>query len=133
MNGLVMVNLLQNPPIDPMSSGRRRLATFYMRVLAGSLPGPPPASTLLAPMNESMQEVLLLHVTGDDRPGLTARLTAILGRHGISILDLNQTVIHRTLLMGMMVRIPPEVESTGVLKDLLFGAHEMGLKMRMTP
>ncbi len=80
-----------------------------------------------------MQEILLLHVTGDDRPGLTAALTGILAQHDIHILDLNQTVIHRTLLMGMLVRIPASVESTNVLKDLLFSAHHSGLRLRMTP
>src|SRR3954469_1935602 len=80
-----------------------------------------------------MQDILLLHVTGEDRPGLTASLTGILAQHDINILDLNQTVIHRTLLMGMLVRIPPKVESTNVLKDLLFTAHHLGLRLRMTP
>ena len=80
-----------------------------------------------------MQEILLLHVTGEDRPGLTASLTGILAEHDIHILDMNQTVIHRTLLMGMLVRIPQTAESTNVLKDLLFTAHHAGLQLRMTP
>jgi phosphoserine phosphatase len=80
-----------------------------------------------------MQEILLLHVTGDDRPGLTASLTGVLAQHDIQILDLNQTVIHRSLLMGMLVRIPASAESTNVLKDLLFTAHGLGLSLRMTP
>jgi phosphoserine phosphatase len=80
-----------------------------------------------------MQDILLLHVTGDDRPGLTASLSAILAQHEIQILDINQTVIHNTLLLGMLVRIPPNVESTNVLKDLLFNAHHLGLRLRMNP
>src|SRR5271155_2379670 len=80
-----------------------------------------------------MQDILLLHVTGDDRPGLTASLSNILAAHEIQILDINQTVIHNTLLMGMLVRIPPNIESTNVLKDLLFTAHHLGLRLRMTP
>jgi hypothetical protein len=52
-----------------------------------------------------MREILLLHVTGEDRPGLTATLTSLLVEHDIHILDLNQTVIHRTLLMGMLYLI----------------------------
>src|SRR5438270_13583076 len=80
-----------------------------------------------------MQEILLLHVTGEDRPGLTASLAGVLAQHDIQILDVNQTVMHRTLLMGMLVRIPPSVESTNVLKDLLFTSHHLGLRLRMTP
>lgn len=80
-----------------------------------------------------MQETILLHFTGEDRPGLTAALTDVLSKHGIEVLDMNQTVIHRSLLMGMLVRISPESESTALLKDLLFTAHHMGLQMRMSP
>lgn len=81
----------------------------------------------------SDQEVLLLHFTGTDRPGLTASLTQVLGEHGIAILDINQSVIHRTLLLGMLVRIPPAEGHTAMLKDLLFTAHHLQLQLQMTP
>jgi phosphoserine phosphatase len=84
-------------------------------------------------MAEATESILLLHVTGEDRPGITASLTTVLGGRGVEVLDVNQTVIHRTLLLGMLVRIPPEVESTSVLKDLLFAAHHAGLQLRITP
>ena len=58
---------------------------------------------------EVAESILLLHVTGEDKPGITASLTRILGRQQVEILDINQTVIHKTLLLGMLVRIPPEV------------------------
>lgn len=82
---------------------------------------------------EVAESILLLHVTGEDKPGITASLTRILGRQQVEILDINQTVIHKTLLLGMLVRIPPEVESTAVLKDLLFTAHHASLQLRITP
>jgi phosphoserine phosphatase len=79
------------------------------------------------------QDTLLLHFTGDDKPGITARLAGVLAEHAVTVLDVNQSVIHRTLLLGMMVRIPPEGESTALLKDLLFTAHHLGLRLRMEP
>ncbi|HEX4792553.1 MAG TPA: phosphoserine phosphatase SerB [Humisphaera sp.] len=82
---------------------------------------------------EPTESILLLHVTGEDRPGITASLTGILGRQKIEILDINQTVIHKTLLLGLLVRIPAQVESTAVLKDLLFTAHHANLRLRITP
>jgi phosphoserine phosphatase len=72
-------------------------------------------------------------VTGEDHPGITASLTQILARANVEILDINQTVIHKTLLLGMLVRLPPEVESTAVLKDLLFTAHHAELRLRISP
>jgi phosphoserine phosphatase len=82
---------------------------------------------------QTTQSILLLHLTGEDRPGITAAHTKILGEQDIEILDINQTVIHRTLLLGMLVRIPPRVESTSVLKDLLFTAHRADLRLKITP
>jgi phosphoserine phosphatase len=79
------------------------------------------------------QSILLLHVTGEDHPGITASLSQILSRQKIEILDINQTVIHKTLLLGMLVRLPPEGESTSVLKDLLFTAHHADLRLRISP
>jgi phosphoserine phosphatase len=86
-----------------------------------------------ATLADVTQSILLLHVTGEDHPGITAALTQILGRQNIEILDINQTVIHKTLLLGMLVRLPPEVESTSVLKDLLFTAHHAELRLRISP
>lgn len=102
---------------------------FTTPLLASPLPTP----TISPALAEPTQSILLLHVTGEDRPGITASLATILGRQDIEILDINQTVIHKTLLLGMLVRIPPRVESTAVLKDLLFSAHHSDLKLRITP
>ncbi|MGN6727982.1 MAG: phosphoserine phosphatase SerB [Tepidisphaeraceae bacterium] len=82
---------------------------------------------------QASEDVLLLHFTGDDRPGITANLTGVLAQHRVTVLDVNQSVIHRTLLLGMLVRIPQAEGSTALLKDLLFTAHHMGLRLRMTP
>jgi phosphoserine phosphatase len=86
-----------------------------------------------AALADVTQSILLLHVTGEDHPGITAALTQILARQNIEILDINQTVIHKTLLLGMLVRLPAEVESTAVLKDLLFTAHHAELRLRISP
>lgn len=84
-------------------------------------------------MSAPTQSILLLHITGEDRPGITAALTKILGEQNIEVLDINQTVIHKLLLLGMMVRIPAQIESTSVLKDLLFAAHRADLRLKITP
>ena len=57
----------------------------------------------------------------------------MLAEHSVVVLDMNQSVIHRTLLLGMLVRIPHAEVSTALLKDLLFTAHHLGLQLRMTP
>jgi phosphoserine phosphatase len=52
-----------------------------------------------------MGNIFLLRFTGEDRVGLTAALTSTLAEIGADVLDINQAVIHQSLLLGMMVRV----------------------------
>lgn len=49
------------------------------------------------------------------------------------ILDIGQAVIHNTLSLGMLFRVPEEMESSPILKELLFKAYEMGITVKFTP
>lgn len=80
-----------------------------------------------------MSEIILINLTGPDRPGITRDLSAILAQHDIRVLDIGQAVIHDTLTLGILVELPPESESHPVLKDVLFRAHEWNLQVRFTP
>ncbi len=84
-------------------------------------------------MNEQSQEVILLSISGKDRPGVTASLTAILAQYGADILDIGQAVIHDTLSLGILFRLPETKVSGPVLKELLFKAYEFDIKARFTP
>jgi phosphoserine phosphatase len=80
-----------------------------------------------------MSEIILVNVSGADKPGLTASLTAILARYHINILDIGQAVIHNTLSLGLLIEIPEQSEPSPVLKDLVFRAYELGVDLRFTP
>ncbi|MFZ5812316.1 MAG: phosphoserine phosphatase SerB [Thermodesulfobacteriota bacterium] len=80
-----------------------------------------------------MQQIILIRITGDDKPGLTATLTGQLAGSRVDILDIGQAVIHDTLSLGILIRIPPESESAPIIKDLLFTAHELGVNLTFTP
>jgi len=80
-----------------------------------------------------MAEILLIKITGQDRPGLSSTLMRILADHGIRILDIAQTVIHESVSLAKVVELPESVESAAVLKDLLFRAHQLGLELKFTP
>lgn len=77
------------------------------------------------------EQIILIHVTGQDRPGLTTSLTSVLADFGVDILDIGQSVIHDFLTLGMLVRLP--ADSKPVLKDMLFKAHELGVSMKLHP
>ncbi len=78
-------------------------------------------------------EIILIRVSGDDTPGLTAAITAELAKFKADILDIGQSVIHDTLSLGILVRVPTTAESTPFLKDLLFCAHKLGVNLSFTP
>ena len=80
-----------------------------------------------------MREIILINVTGKDKPGLTASLTGILARYKVAILDIGQAVIHDYLSLGILVEIPSEFKSSSILKDLLFEAHKLGIQIRFSP
>jgi phosphoserine phosphatase len=78
-------------------------------------------------------ELLLITLSGHDRPGVTSTVTTVLANYRASVLDIGQAVIHDTLTLGMLVEIPGEYESAPVLKDLLFCAHELNVQVRFQP
>ncbi|NEV62749.1 phosphoserine phosphatase SerB [Thiorhodococcus minor] len=80
-----------------------------------------------------MSEIVLINVTGEDRPGITAALTKILARFHVPILDIGQSTIHNALALGLLVELPREGGDCGVFRELLFCAHGMGLDIRFTP
>jgi len=79
-----------------------------------------------------MQEIILINITGQDRPGLTSSLTNILAQYEVAILDIGQAVIHDYLSLGILVEIPAVHSSSSILKDLLFKAHELGVQIRFS-
>ena len=79
-----------------------------------------------------MREIVLINITGVDRPGLTAAITGVLAQGGVNILDIGQAVIHDTLSFGMLVEIPGTEQGSSVLKDILFTAYKLDQQVRFT-
>jgi phosphoserine phosphatase len=79
------------------------------------VPSTPPSASLL-----------IVTVSGPDRPGITARLTGILVQMGAALLDIEQVVVLKHLTLGMLIGIQ---EDRGVLKELLFAAKELGMSL----
>lgn len=77
-------------------------------------------------------EQILVSITGQDRPGLTASVMEILARHSAQILDIGQADIHATLSLGILIRID-ERQSGQVMKELLFKATELQVQIGFTP
>ena len=80
-----------------------------------------------------MKEIILLNLSGRDKPGVSSSITAILAQYNIDILDIGQAVIHNTLSLGILIGVPTEAESSPVLRDVLFKAHELDMNIRFEP
>ncbi len=80
-----------------------------------------------------VKEIILINITGDDRPGVTSAITSLLTQYQANILDIGQAVIHDTLTLGILVEIPAAFESSPVVKDILFCSHELGMQVRFQP
>ena len=78
------------------------------------------------------EEQILIRITGQDRPGLTASIMGILARYNAQILDIGQADIHATLSLGILIRID-EMHSGQVMKELLFKATELGVNIGFAP
>jgi phosphoserine phosphatase len=77
-------------------------------------------------------QVLLVSITGHDKPGVTHSLTRILGASGARILDIGQAVIHDALNLGILVELTDEIKSSSLLTDLLLKAHGLGMQIRFS-
>ena len=77
-------------------------------------------------------ELILIKISGDDRPGVTSALTEILARHEAEILDIGQADIHHSRSLGILFRTSPQ-RSGDIMKDLLFKCYELHVKIKFEP
>ena len=78
------------------------------------------------------EEQILVRITGQDRPCLTASVMEILAGQGAQVLDIGQADIHSTLSLGILIRID-DIHSGQVMKELLFKASELGVNIGFEP
>jgi phosphoserine phosphatase len=80
-----------------------------------------------------MERIILINVSGGDRPGLTSSLARILANYNVRILDIGQAVVHETLALAMLAQLPEGHDFSPLKKDLIVCAHDLDLKIKFTP
>ncbi len=78
-----------------------------------------------------MSELMLISVTGEDKPGITATVARLLGEHDIDILDVGQSVIHNQLSLGILASIPAGADI--VFEELKNASRQVDVNIRFTP
>lgn len=79
-----------------------------------------------------LREIVLINITGQDRPGLTAAITGVLAQGGVNILDIGQAVIHDTLSFGIVVQMPDAEQGSLVRAQVLRITQQLNQQVRFT-
>lgn len=89
-------------------------------------------SDLDFPSMSEKTELVLIKISGNDKPGVTATLTEVLANHDAFIMDIGQADIHNTLSLGILVKTTSRKFSE-IMKELLFKSYEMGVNIKFQP
>ncbi len=74
-------------------------------------------------------DLVALHVTGPDRPGITSALTAIFADENVRLVNLGQSVLHGHLTLTAVIEVP---RGSDCLRRALFRANELGLRLEVS-
>jgi phosphoserine phosphatase len=76
------------------------------------------------------KNLLMVTVSGADRPGIAARFTAVLLKHHVEVVDIEQASLQDLLGLYFLLDLTPAAESKdSVIKDLLFEASRLRLTL----
>ena len=78
-------------------------------------------------------EIILINISGEDKPGMTNAITSILGKYNATILDIGQSDIHHNLALGILFRTLDNQHSGNMLKEILFKCSELNMNVRFIP
>ncbi|HSX83800.1 MAG TPA: phosphoserine phosphatase SerB [Cellvibrio sp.] len=81
-----------------------------------------------------MKEILLINVSGDDKPGVTSAITGVLAQHQATILDIGQAVIHDTLALGILVSLEVNADTKAIILDEIHARTQpLAIQVRFQP
>ena len=79
-----------------------------------------------------MREIVLIKVTGEDRPGLTAAITGVLAQAGVNILDIAQAAVHGAASLGILIEVADGTQTPALSRAVLSTAQELGQQALFT-
>src|SRR5262245_45430826 len=94
------------PTLRPARITSNRHEDHPTTFFASSAPLPRRTTPQGPRMSDLTPETLLLTISGKDRPGVTSALFRTLTRAGVEVLDIEQIVLRRRLILGILVTAP---------------------------
>ncbi len=79
-----------------------------------------------------MKDILLITVSGQDKPGVTSAVADVLSRYAVTMLDIGQAVIHDQLNLGILVAIPLRAQTSAVTDEVLACLDTLGMQARFS-
>ena len=77
-----------------------------------------------------MTELVLINISGEDKPGLTAAISELLAEFDIDILDVGQAVIHNHLSLGILINITGH--AAPIREEVLAKAQALGVNIKFS-
>jgi len=78
-----------------------------------------------------MTELVLISVSGTDKPGITSRMASLLAHYDVDVLDVGQSVIHDHLSLGILANLPDTTDS--IREAIAEAAHALDVEVMLTP
>ena len=83
--------------------------------------------------SKSVKDILLINVSGHDKPGVTSAVTAVLSRFAVTVLDIGQAVIHDQLNLGILAAVPQSSETAEMTSQVQSELLALGMHTRFQP
>ena len=81
----------------------------------------------------TVRELILITISGQDKPAVTTALTGVLSKYQADILDIGQAVIHDTLSLGMLADLPGNAELKVIMQEVLVEMAQLAMQVRFHP
>lgn len=79
-----------------------------------------------------MSQIVLINITGGDKPGITGAIAAALAQHKANILDIGQAVIHEELALGLLVELSNSSQQEAVEAAVKAGVAEKSMHVQLS-
>ena len=76
-----------------------------------------------------MKQILLINVSGQDKPGVTRAVTDVLSSFNVTVLDIGQAVIHDQLNLGILAAVPKSEESDALITAVEGSLSLLGMQV----
>jgi len=76
-----------------------------------------------------VKQILLINVSGQDKPGVTRAVTDVLSSFNVTVLDIGQAVIHDQLNLGILAAVPKSEESDALITAVEGSLSLLGMQV----